>query len=203
MISVITGDIKNSRKIETTKWLTRLKSELKRYGAAPKYWEVFSGDSFQLRVNDPLQAFIAATSIKTAIMSMQGADVRMSIGIGEISHEARKITQCNGQAFIHSGEQFEQLAKARQDLAIKTPWPELDAEMNLYLKFTQAAMKNWTANTAEVVWLAITNPEQSQEALGKKIGIKQNAVSNRLKRANYDLLLELNAMYVSKLNKLL
>ena len=201
MICVITGDIKNSRKLDAEKWLTRLKKELKRFGATPKYWEVFSGDSFQLRVNDPAQAFITATTIKAAIMSLPRADVRMSIGIGAVNHEARKITECNGEAFINSGEQFEQLAKIRQDLAIKTPWAEFDVEMNLYLKLVQASMKNWTANTAEVVWLAITNPTESQEALGKKIGIKQNAISNRLKRANYDVLMEVNTMFVTKLNQ--
>lgn len=203
MIGVLTGDIKNSRKIAAAQWLTRLKKELGRFGSTPKYWEIYSGDSFQLRVNDPRHSLMVAFTLKAAMKTLPKADVRMAIGIGSVNHEARKITQSNGEAFIHSGERMEQLAKDRMDIAIRTPWTEFDKEMNLYLKFAQAAMKNWTTNTAEVAWLAITHPEKSQEALGKKIGIKQNAVSSRLKRANYDLLMELNNMFVAKLNQLL
>ena len=201
MIGVITGDIKNSRKLAAAQWLGRLKKELSRFGSTPKYWEIYSGDSFQLRANDPTQALIIALTLKAAMKCLPKADVRMAVGIGNVAHEARKITQSNGEAFIYSGERMEQLSKDRMDIAIRTPWEDFDKEMNLYLRFAQAAMKNWTTNTAEVVWLAITNPEKSQEALGKKIGIKQNAVSSRLKRANYDLLLELNSMFVSKLNQ--
>jgi ribosome-binding protein aMBF1 (putative translation factor) len=202
MVSIITGDIINSRKIDAAKWLGKLKVVLKQFGSTPKYWETYSGDSFQLRVNDPATALMAAINIKAAIKSLPRADVRMSIGIGGISYEARKITECNGEAFVHSGEKFEQLKREKQNLAIKTPWNEFDAEMNLYLKLALVAMDAWTANAAEIVRLAMANPGKSQEVLGKKLGIRQNAVSNRLKRANYDALLELDKMYGIKLNKL-
>jgi hypothetical protein len=46
------------------------------------------------------------------------------------------------------------------------------------------------------------NPDKLQEELGKIVGIKQNAISNRLKRAYYDEIMEVNEMYKSKLKTL-
>jgi hypothetical protein len=73
--------------------------------------------------------------------------------------------------------------------------------MNLYLKLSLIAMDNWTVNAAEVVKIAIENPGKSQEALGQFMGIKQNAVSNRLKRAYYEEIMEVNEMYSIKLKR--
>ncbi len=39
MVSIITGDIINSRKIDAAKWLAKLKAVLKQFGSTPKYWE--------------------------------------------------------------------------------------------------------------------------------------------------------------------
>ena len=64
MISVITGDIVNSRKAETRTWIKGLKEELSFFGKNPADWEIFGGDSFELRVNDPLQALLTALRIK-------------------------------------------------------------------------------------------------------------------------------------------
>ena len=94
------------------------------------------------------------------------------------------------------------LKKQKQNLAIKSDWPEFDKEMNLYLKLGLIAMDNWTVNAAEIVKTTMENPDKLQEELGKIVGIKQNAISNRLKRAYYDEIMEVNEMYKSKLKTL-
>ena len=42
-------------------------------------------------------------------------------------------------------------------------------------------MDNWTVNAAEIVKTTMENPDKLQEELGKIVGIKQSAISNRLK----------------------
>ena len=60
-------------------------------------------------------------------------------------------------------------------------------------------MNRWTINSAEMVHLALTNPDYSQKELGKILDIKQNAVSTRLKRAYYD---EISALLIRFENKI-
>lgn len=202
MVSIITGDIIQSRRSKPSVWLKALKKELDKVGPTPKKWEIYRGDSFQVEVTQPEDAFITAMKIK-ALLKSKSVDVRMAIGVGEKEHTAANITESNGQAFVLSGEKFELLKKEKQTLAIKTPWPEFDMDMNLCLKLASIAMSKWTANSAEAVKIAMEKPDLVQEDLGKKLGIKQNAVSGRLKRAYFNELTEVDALFRRKIMTLL
>lgn len=199
MFCVITGDVINSTKKAPQKWLKPLKKELNKIGKSPKLWEIYRGDSFQVLINKPEDALLVAIKIKAALKSLQDTDVRMALGLGSRTYNAPKITESNGSAFVHSGEKFETLKNEKQNLCIKSDWPDFDKEMNLYLKLMLIPMNSWTTNAAEAVKAAIDNPGKSQEELGLMIGVKQNAVSNRLKRAYYSEVLEVNEMYKIKL----
>lgn len=202
MIAVITGDITDSKKIDPKIWLKPFKKELDNIGASPRFWEIYRGDSFQAIISKPEDAVRTAIKIKATIKSIQDIDVRMAIGIGNRTHNAQKVTESNGSAFVHSGEKFELLKKEKQNLAIKSDWPEFDKEMNLFFKLALIAMDNWTINAAEIVKTTMENPDKLQEELGQIVGIKQNAISNRLKRAYYDEIIEVNEMYITKLKTL-
>ncbi len=204
MISVITGDIINSRRRPPESWLGLLKEELKLYGNSPVSWETYKGDTFQFRVDDPLKALLAAIKLKAAIKMVKPLDVRLAIGIGDITYQGERITESNGPAFINSGEKFSLLKKEKLTLAIKTPWLEFDATMNLCLRLGMIFMDNWSLKSAEVIHLKLFNPQLSQEELGQMLGnLRQNAVSNRLARAHYDELKELNDLYQKKIMQLL
>ena len=202
MVAVITGDIINSKRNNPKTWLKALKNELEKAGKGPKTWDIYRGDSFQLLLNNPEDALLTAIKIKASLKSIKNTNVRMSIGIGDITYNAPKITESNGTAFVHSGEKFELLKKEKQNLAIKSDWPAFDKDINLFLKLALIAMDNWTTNAAEIVYTTLENPGKLQEELGRIVGIKQNAISNRLKRAYYDEIIELNEMYVMKLKSL-
>jgi hypothetical protein len=204
MISVITGDIVNSRKVPASAWLNLLKLELNCYGPGPEFWEIYGGDTFQFRVDDPLQSFMAAISIKTIIKMVKPLDVRLAIGIGDMNYKGEKITESNGPAFIHSGEKFAQLKKEKQLLAVKSPWPEFDAMINLCLKLAMLSADKWSLKSAEAVNLKLLHPDVSQDELGAMLGnLKQNAISSRLSRAHYDELMEVNQLFINKLKLLL
>jgi hypothetical protein len=203
MISVITGDIINSRKSSPDLWLRLLKAELNASGKTPDFWEIYGGDTFQLRVDDPLKALTAAIRLKAVIKLQKPLDVRLAIGIGDITYKSKKITECNGPAFIYSGEKFKTLKKEKQKLAVKSEWTDFDTTINLCLKLGLIAMDKWSVNSAEMVALALSYPQDSQADLGKMLKIKQNAVSTRFSRAHYDELMELNELYKNKLSALL
>lgn len=201
MVSIITGDIVQSRRSKPSVWLRALKKELDKVGPSPKKWEIFRGDSFQVEVSQPHDAFLTAMKIK-ALLKSKSIEVRMAIGIGEKQHVAANITESNGPAFVFSGEKFELLKKEKQMLAMRTAWPAFDADMNLYFRLASIAMNKWTANSAEAVKVALEKPDLVQQALGKKLGIKQNAVSGRLKRAYFNELMEVDKIFRTKLTAL-
>lgn len=202
MIGIITGDIINSKKVKPSVWLKKLKNTLSNFGETPKNWSIFRGDSFQIEVSNAADLLDVAFQIKAAIKTVKGLDVRLSLGIGEKTYTSQKITQSNGSAFVRSGELIEDLKKLKINLAISSGDEMFDNEINLYLKLALIAMDNWLVAAAETVLLALQNRNMQQEDLGKILGIKQNAVSARLKRSKYDELLELNKMYQLKLSHL-
>lgn len=203
MTSVITGDIIKSRGIgDPQKWLIPLKNALHYLEPNTKYWEIYRGDSFQIEIRDPSEAFEAATYLKACIKMIKGLDVRLAIGIGEKTFEGEKVTESNGQAFQFSGDTLESLKKEKLNLKIKSKNVQSDTQLNLYFKLVLIAMDHWTVNSAEIVKLAMENPEALQKELGDLIGINQNAVSQRQKRAYLDHILELNTQF-KQINKTL
>lgn len=203
MISVLTGDIINSRKINPDQWLELFKKELNSLGKSPEFWEIYGGDTFQLRVDDPLKALLIAIKLKAVIKTVKPLDVRLAIGIGEMTFRSKRITECNGPAFIYSGEKFSLLKKEKKKLAIKSAWSDFDAVVNLCLKLGMIFMDKWSINAAEAVRLSLSHPQTSQADLGKLLNIRQNAVSSRLARAHFDELLEIDELYKNRLISLL
>lgn len=203
MTSVITGDIVNSRKQkEPEVWMITLKKVLSSLSAETKYWEIYRGDSFQIEIRDYHASFMAAIYIKAAIKMIKGLDVRLAIGVGNKTYDGNDVTESNGEAFVFSGEMIETLKKEKQNLRIKTKNNEINKELNLYFRFALITMDSWSVNSAEIVKLSIENPKALQSELGQLIGISQNAISNRQKRAHLEEILELDHMYRHKMNSL-
>ncbi len=201
MISIITGDIINSRKLPSSIWLDGLKRILDDHGLQPKNWEIFRGDAFQLEVSEPEEGLRIAIQIKAFLKTVK-LDARMSIGLGDKTYDANKISESNGTAFVRSGESFDQLKKQKNTLAINTGNKDFDNEINLMLRLAQTFMNNWLVQSAEFVLTAIENPTLSQEEIGVKLKINQAAVSRRRKRAQFDLVLELENHYREKIKSI-
>lgn len=200
MEAIITGDIINSRKVAPNEWMTALKKGLNKYGKEPKNWEIFRGDSFQLNTS-PEDALEAAILIKAEIKQWKVLDVRIGIGIGEITYQATKITESNGTAFLNSGVCFEQLKK--QTLAIKTPKKEFDNTLNLMFNLAELTMEKWTETAAKLITYKIGNPNANQKELAQILNkTGQGTISEGLKRAGYDEIEKLLEYYKLKINEL-
>jgi hypothetical protein len=201
MIVILTGDIINSRKVPSKTWMDSLKLIFNTFGKTPNDWEIYRGDEFQMEIKNPEDALLVALQIKAFFKSMN-LDVRMSLGFGEKTYKARKITESNGSAFINSGEVFETLKKQKINLALKSGTSEFDEELNLMLKLSLAFMDNWLQQSAEFVLVAIQNPTLSQEEIGVKLGINQAAVSRRQKRSQFELVMQLENYFRKKVKNL-
>ncbi len=203
MTSIITGDIIRSRSaLSEDLWLTPLKAVLSKLTDDASFYDIYRGDSFQLECSPIEDSFRTAVYIKAFLKSVKGLDVRMSIGIGTKNYQGDSVSESNGEAFIYSGETFETLKKEKQNLKLKTSNPIINKEINLYFRLALIAMDHWTVNSAEVVKLTLEHPNMIQAELAKLIGISQDAVSKRQKRAYLDEILELDGLYRQKVAQL-
>ena len=204
MVSVITGDIINSRDLKNQSlWLVPLKKLFNEVGKSPKTWEIYRGDYFQIEIKKPEDALLFAIRIKALVKSIKGIDVRMAIGIGKKSFTAAKVTESNGEAFIYSGEKFENLKKEKRTLSIKSPWASFDNEMNLYISLSLIAMDTWKQATAETIQISIQNQNKGQQEIGAILGVKQPTVSEGQTRGHYIEIMEMENLYRSKIKTLI
>ncbi|CAD7815083.1 hypothetical protein CHRY9390_02913 [Chryseobacterium aquaeductus] len=201
MIAVITGDIINSQYADTQVWITKLKNLLEKWGSAPQTWEIYRGDEFQLKcnINDVFWRFLA---IKSLIRSQENLDVRIAIGIGEENFSSEKITESNGTAYVNSGRLLNDLKNDGHTVSIKTNNESLDRDLNILLKWSSKDFDSWTMATAEIIHEMIMNNDMTQEDLAKKFAISQSSISQRLKRANYELIVETNHYFTKKISEL-
>lgn len=205
MIVVIKGDIVRSRKLPDPQlWLNPLKALLSYWGMEPMQWEVVWGDSFQLEIQEPRDALSVAFAIKALIKSislphsertMGPIDVRLALGMGDKTFDGKRISESNGSAFVHASERFDQMSKEKLNMGFRGPYPSLDEEINLYLKLASVFMDKWSISSAVLVGYVLRNRDAIQSEIGKALGIKQNSVSGRKKRACLDELLEVDRRY--------
>ena len=180
-----------------------LKQLLESWGQSPKNWELVWGDFFQIEVANPEDALRKALIIKALIKSVEpenagkkqsSIDVRMSIGIGEKTYNSERISESNGPAFVNAGEKFEKLNKEKVNLAMQSPWEQIDEDINLNLKLAGIFMDEWTVSSAQLVELFFKHPHATQTEIGEMLGIRQNSVSGRWTRSHIE---EIQALEIS------
>lgn len=194
MISILTGDIIDSRKKSSTIWLDALKEILQTFGSSPKNWQIYRGDSFQLIINNADEAIHAALKIKSYLKKRANTNVRIGIGIGKKNSKNTAITESNGEAFVNSGIAFDTYLK-KQNIAIKTPWQDIDEAINIALELALLTADFWTQNSAEVFNLSLNNNEITQKEIAGILGITQGRVSERQKRAGSEPILKLEKYF--------
>ncbi len=201
MIAVITGDVINSRRLPNN-WVDILKLSLDSLIGTNIKWEIFRGDSFQVELNVKY-ALLNAIYIKACLKTLKNADVRIGIGIGVKSINAKKLTEANGEVYINSGKAFDNLKTNKVNMAMVTPWPKFDEEINLFIKLALISMDSWGQISAEMVKYAIEYQNIKQDKIAKISGRSQSSVSEALKRAHYSELMELESRYRNHITKLI
>lgn len=183
MVAIITGDIVSSRTLKPAVWLNHLKEGLQMFGSSPLNWELYRGDSFQVKTTTE-DALLHVVLLKTWIKLLKEIDVRLSIGIGEQTFEGTKITEGNGTAFELSGEGFDALEK--KNLVIITQDKSLNDTLRVMTDLALLIMDKWTDKSAEIIFLKLKNPELNQTQIAEKLKKKQSTISEALKRGGFD-----------------
>lgn len=183
MVAIITGDVVSSRTLKPAVWLKHLKEGLEMFGTSPLNWELYRGDSFQLKTTVE-DALLHAVLLKTWIKLLKEIDVRLSIGIGEQTFAGTKITEGNGTAFELSGEGFDALDK--KNLIINTQDKLLNDTFRVMTDLALLIMDKWTDKSAEIIFLKLKNPELNQTQIAEKLNKKQSTISEALKRGGFD-----------------
>ncbi len=202
METTITGDIVQSRAVDKPGiWLNPLKTLFKKFGETPTNWEIYRGDSFQLKI-EAREALRAAILIKSIIkkINKKNLDVRIAIGIGDDAKYANRVSEAIGEAFVYSGELLDELKEKKIHLGIKSKWPEFDKELNMMFKLALVIMNSWTSNTAEVAAILFDVPGITQVEIAKKLGIAQSSVNDRIKRGSVYEIIELDQYYRERID---
>ena len=200
MTGVITGDIVSSLKnTSPVLWIKSLRNSLSQFGCSPEHWQIYRGDSFQLEVKELASLFETGVRIKADMRFEADVNVRLGLGIGLKSYESEHILESNGEAFINSGRVLEQLKK--ETLLIKTPWPDLDEELNLYFELISLVMDEWTVASAEAIRLALSNKSLRQKEIADQLDISQGRVSERLNRAGLRHIQRVNERFRKLINQ--
>lgn len=191
MIGVITGDIVASHKMGDRKlWLNKLKEILTTLNKDNLYsnvqWEIFRGDSFQLRVEDPARALLITLIIRSGMRAIKAftdmdMDVRLAIGIGLENYTGDTISESDGSAYRNSGQELDKI-KDQTRIALRSPWQELDEEMHVSFALADVIINGWTYKSAEIAWWFFTGTT-TQEKLSRLLDISQPAVHKRMQRA--------------------
>lgn len=200
MKAVITGDIVNSQSTEPQIWLSALEDVLGNRN--PAIWEIYRGDEFQFLLEEAQDALLKAIEIKAKIKMIKGLDVRISIGLGSQDFKGDKVSQSNGTAFVNSGRQLEKIKNEKINLGINSGISALDDEFNLIFKWLGTTSDYWSVVSAEIIYLTLKNLHLTQEDLAIKLNVSQSSVSQRLKRAQYDLIRETDQYFRRKIAEL-
>lgn len=199
MIAVITGDVVHSRALQPEHWLKHLKDGLGLFGVPPVDWEIFRGDSFQLKTSAE-DALLHALTLKAWMKYFRQIDVRMSIGVGVQSFDNNVITEGNGSAFELSGAGFDALGK--RNLIINTPDQQLNDTLRVMCNLSLLIMDKWSERTAEAIYVKLRNPQLSQAGIAAVLNKKaQGNISEALKRGGFDEVHEFIQYYNQEIRK--
>lgn len=204
IVGVITADVVDSSKIPAElresflEAVHQIQSQLQ--SIAPFQMEIYRGDSFQIIMDDYSNAVLIAVLIRAGLKMSSPAgqlwDVRMSIGIGEVSYVNSHITVSDGEAFRYSGRGLELIGKKR--LSITTPSQEINEELAVSTAFADDIITHWTKLQSERVFYYLLSG-LNQTELAQQKGIKLQVLNDTLRAAKYSLM----TLYLKRVHSLL
>lgn len=193
--AIITGDIVDSTKMvaeERNSMLRMLQSLPALLLPLTKIdLEIFRGDSFQIRVGNPVDSLTAALAIRAHIRSYKFAehnrqwDARLAIGIGTVEYDNGSLATSDGEAYRASGRGLDSIGKNR--LTIETPWENVNKELRVSTAFADDIITDWTQSQSRVMFQSLT-ADLSHAEIGDILGISRQMVDKALRAGKEDLM---------------
>jgi hypothetical protein len=169
--AILTCDIVNSTKLTPAKE-KKLIAIIKEIFIQQKI-EFFRGDSFQVFLKEPENAMALSLLCRLAAMKLYKeqksivADIRISIGLGEVKQPVRALTTAKGEAFLLSGRTFDSIAKTNQRLAITVNNPLANQGLQVITDYINHIFEKISGKQAEVIFELLKGA--TQQAVAKKI----------------------------------
>ena len=201
--AVLTGDIVNSTKLVAAnekELLKVLQQVLK-----PYQFEFYRGDSFQVYIKQAGEALRIALLCRTAAISIfqkeeDKFDIRLSIGIGEMSDPVTKLGAAKGEAFVLSGRTFDEIAKTDIMLAITTANTLANEGMQVIADYINAIFSQMTAKQASVIFELLTG--QTQQTVADKLKKSKSTINQHVSSGRWAEIEKLLQQYENIINQL-
>jgi hypothetical protein len=202
--AVITADIVNStrlKKAEEKLLIHNLSIILK-----PYKFEFYRGDSFQAYIPDPkqplkviLQARAAAKRLSSGFSS-PFADVRASIGIGNITVPVKDLNTAKGEVFLLSGRAFDDMSKGGDRLKIQSANETANLGLKIIANYADSLFSQLTTKQAAVVFELLTDHNQVETA--KRLKKSQPTINKHAQSARWAEIHNLIADYQLFINQI-
>lgn len=199
--AVITGDIVGSKSIEIDERENLLRVLKESFGEINENiikdvhstFEIFRGDSFQAVLRKPELSLIVSILIRARLRSEnvdipiknKNWDARLAIGIGSIEFSTGKTVESDGQAFLFSGRDLDNMKITGERFRLQTPWDEVNAEMKVSLAFADSVISHWSKYQAQVFYYYLLQNKKQKE-LAERLNISQPAIHKRLTTGNVE-----------------
>jgi hypothetical protein len=189
--AVITGDVINSSELSTParkKLQRELDSFLKEvlYVWPDLVMQQYRGDSIQaILTTNRLMALRIALTLQSQLMASK-FNIRLSIGIGEISFKGKNIITSDGSAFRASGPYLDALKKSGELISIAGADAGFSGEWQTHSASLNYIIQDWTPQQAEAVNLQLQN--YTQQRMARKLKITQPSVHQRLQGAGWPVI---------------
>jgi hypothetical protein len=108
--------------------------------------------------------------------------IRLAIGVGEISFKSKQVITSDGSAFQASGPYLDALVKSGEIISIAGT-EEFTGEWQVHSSSLNFLIQHWSIQQAEAVYLQLR--DLTQEAIAKKLKIKQPSVYYRLQAGGW------------------
>lgn len=192
LISVLTGDIVDSRDIEPKYYdamlysLQQTLAYIKTNYAA--IYEIFRGDSFQITFTDPIPAMRCALLLKMALIASAPdtpINVRIALGIGGYRDLRNNSGTSSGEAFELSGIGLETLKNS--DIGLFTNITAMNIQLELATQFLNYQLASITPKQAEALLTYIRCDFGDHQQVADQIGGSRSNASKLLRRSGASL----------------
>lgn len=169
---IITGDIVGFTKLEEEEkdslveilhqTINEISSQESRTGTIE--FEMFRGDSFQVKVSNAKDTLRIALLIRLALIAaredfkhsssrekLSTWDARLSIGIGSINYVKETINLSDGEAFRYSGRAFDSLKRSYR-LIVRTPSEDTNEEFDIECLMADTIIRKLSDKQAKITY---------------------------------------------------
>jgi hypothetical protein len=195
--AVITADIVNSTRLSKAEYKKLVKNLTAVF--QEHQHEFFRGDSFQVFVKSPGDALrilllTRVTAMKLSGPSLAAADIRASIGIGNVKLPVRSFQTASGDVFILSGRSFDKMAKEERTTIVSDEKNKaVNSGLKILSQFIDYLFQRLTFKQAAVVYELLM--EKTQIDTAKRLKKSQATVHKHAQAAGWPQIENLLADY--------